>query len=108
MRYIFSQLLELQNELNAKIDYDKVDFIVESLLKLLEKGVEIYPTTKTFSFSSIDSSEKYPDIRFHSLTRSELNAIIEEFESLGFRDIVTVEKDETSCLFPLRFVFCWE
>lgn len=107
MRYIFSQLLELQNELNAKIDYDKVDFITDSLLKLLEKGVTLYPTMKKFSFSCIDCSEKYPDISFRTLTQSELDSIVAEFKSLGFHN-VTVEKDETSYLFPLKFVFSWE
>lgn len=108
MRYIFSQLLELQNELNVKIDYDKVDFIVESLLKLLEKGVTLYPTVKKFSFSCIDSSEKYPDISFHTLTQSELDSIVAEFESLGFGDVVTVKKDEASYFRPIKFVFSWE
>lgn len=107
MRYIFSQLLELQNELNAKIDYDKVDFIVDGLLKLLEKGVELYPTIKKFSFPCVDSSEKYPDVSFRTLTQSELDSIVAEFKSLGFHNVI-VEKDETSYLFPVKFVFSWE
>lgn len=106
MRYTFAQLLELQNELNAKIDYDKVDKIVDNLLERLEKAVRNYPTRKEYSFSFAFSDKDGFDQLYYKLSQSELDLIIKELKSLGFYN-VNVERDPSSWS-PLKINISWE
>lgn len=106
MRYTFAQLLELQNELNKKVDFDKVDLIVDNLLALLERGVKTWPNAKKFSFSCIDFNGERPELSFKELTQSELALIKEDFEALGFKNI-TIERNN-SYFYSVSFTFSWE
>ena len=108
MRYVFSQLLELQNDLNRKIDYDKVETIVDGLLEELEKAVRRTPSKKKYSFSYVIPKND-PPIGFVYLTESELDLILQEFKSLGF-DNVTIQ-DDFDTLYSIsspHIVFSWE
>lgn len=108
MRYVFSQLLELQNDLNRKIDYDKVETVVDGLLEELEKAVRCTPFMKKYSFSYIIPKDNLP-IYFAYLTENELDLILQELKSLGFNN-VTLKSDYDKLhglSFP-RIVFSWE
>lgn len=106
MRYIFSQLLELQNELNLEVDYDKVDKIVDNLLERLEKAVRNFPTRKSYSFSYAYSDKDGFDKLFYQLSQSELDLIVEELKSLGFHN-VNIGYDSSS-FSPLSIDISWE
>lgn len=108
MRYVFSQLLELQNDLNRKIDYDKVETVVNTLLECLEKAVRCTPSKKKYSFSYIISEDGVP-IDFVYLTENELDLVLQEFKSLGFNNVTI--KDDFDKLYgvsSLYIVFSWE
>lgn len=108
MRYIFSQLLELQNDLNRKIDYDKVETVVDGLLEELEKAVKCTPFKKKYSFSCIIPKDN-PPIYFAYLTENELDLILQELKSLGFNNVTLQDDyDELYGLSFLRIVFSWE
>lgn len=107
MRYIFSELLELQNDLNRKIDYDKVETVVDGLLKGLEKAVRCTPSKKKYSFSYIIPKDN-PPIYFAYLTENELDLILQELKSLGFDNVTLQDGDDR--LYGLSFphiVFSW-
>lgn len=106
MRYTFAQLLELQNELNTKINYDKVDKIVDNLLERLEKAVRNFPTRKNYSFSFAFSDKDGFDQLFYRLSQSELDLIVKELKSLGFYN-VNVKRDPSSWS-PLNIDISWE
>lgn len=108
MRYIFSQLLELQNDLNRKIDYDKVETVVDGLLEELEKAVRCTPFKKKYSFSYIIPKDN-PPIYFAYLTENELDLILQELKSLGFNNVTLQDDyDKLYGLSFLRIVFSWE
>ena len=109
MRYVFSQLLELQNDLNRKIDYDKVETIVDKLLENLEKAIKRTPSKKHYEFPYV-VAEDGSVIDFVRLTQSELNLIIEEFKALGFNNVTTKNDFHKSyrVLPTLYIVFSWE
>lgn len=108
MRYVFSQLLELQNDLNRKIDYDKVETVVDELLKALEKAVRCIPFKKKYIFSHI-SPKDGPLIDFIYLTESELDLILQEFKSLGFNNVTIQDDfDKLYGISSLYIVFSWE
>lgn len=107
MRYVFSQLLELQNDLNRKIDYDKVETVVDGLLEELEKAVRRTPSKKKYSFSYIIPNND-PPIDFVYLTESELDLILREFKSLGFNNVVIQDNfDELYEVSSPCIVFSW-
>lgn len=108
MRYVFSQLLELQNDLNRKIDYDKVETVVDGLLEGLEKTVRCTPSKKKYSFSYIIPKDNQP-IYFVYLTENELDLILQELKSLGFNNVTLQDDyDKLHGLSFLRIVFSWE
>lgn len=108
MRYIFSQLLELQNDLNRKIDYDKVETVVDGLLEKLEKAVRCTPFKKKYSFFYIIPKDN-PPIYFAYLTENELDLILQELKSLGFNNVTLQDDyDKLYGLSFLRIVFSWE
>lgn len=108
MRYIFSQLLELQNDLNRKIDYDKVETVVDGLLEELEKAIRCTPSKKKYSFSYIIPKDN-PPIYFAYLTENELDLILQELKSLGFNDVTLQDDyDKLYGLSFLRIVFSWK
>lgn len=108
MRYVFSQLLELQNDLNRKIDYDKVETVVDGLLEKLEKELRCTPSRKKYSFSHVIPKDA-PPIRFVYLTESELDLILQEFKSLGFHNVTIQDDFDTLyCVSSPYIVFSWE
>lgn len=109
MRYVFSQLLELQNDLNRKIDYDKVETIVDKLLEHLEKEIKRTPSKKQYGFPYV-VAEDGSVIDFVRLTQSELNLIIDEFKALGFNNVATKNDFHKSygLMSTLYIVFSWE
>ena len=108
MRYVFSQLLELQNDLNRKIDYDKVETVVDVLLEELEKAVRRTPSKKKYSFSYVITKDALP-IDFVYLTESELDLILQEFKSLGFNNVAIQDDfDKLYGVSSLYIVFSWE
>lgn len=108
MRYVFSQLLELQNDLNRKIDYDKVETVVDGLLERLEKAVRHIPYKKKYSFSYINPKDG-PLIDFVYLTESELDLILREFKSLGFNNVTIQDDfDKLYGVSSLYIIFSWE
>ena len=108
MRYIFSQLLELQNDLNRKIDYDKVETVVDGLLEGLEKAVRHAPSKKKYNFSYVIPKNDLP-IDFVYLTESELDLILQEFKSLGFNNVTIQDNfDKLYGISSLYIVFSWE
>ena len=108
MRYVFSQLLELQNDLNRKIDYDKVETVVDGLLEELEKAVRRTPSKKKYSVSYIIPKDDTP-IDFVYLTASELDLILREFKSLGFNNVTIQDDfDKLYGVSSLYIVFSWE
>ena len=108
MRYTFAQLLELQNDLNRKIDYDKVETVVDGLLEELEKAVRRTPSKKKYSFSYVIPKDD-PPIDFVYLTQNELDLILREFKSLGFNNVVIQDNfDELYGVSSPYIVFSWE
>lgn len=104
MRYTFAQLLELQNDLNRKIDYDKVDKTIDCLLEDLEKEVRETPIRKSYSFDWACSKDKRHFL--YTFSQSELDLILKKLELLGFRD-VKIEQN-TSYFPPLKINISWE
>lgn len=108
MRYIFSQLLELQNELNLEVDYDKIDTLVDTLLECLEKAVRCTPSKKRYSFSYVISKDGTV-IDFVYLTKTELDLVLQEFESLGFNNVsYENDFDKLHGVSSMYIIFSWE
>lgn len=107
MRYTFAQLLELQNELNLKIDYDKVDEIVDLFLETLEEWVRKTPTRKKYTFAYVCPEGELP-ISFTFLTQSEIQQIVKELEVLGFQNIEVEDRVDASVCRQIRISVSWE
>lgn len=107
MRYTFAQLLELQNELNLKVDYDKVDEIVDSFLEALEKWVRKTPTRKKYTFAQVCPEGELP-ISFTFLTQSEIQQIVKELEILGFQNIEVEDRTDLSVYRQVTISVSWE
>ena len=107
MRYTFAQLLELQNELNLKVDYDKVDEIVDLFLEALEERVRKTPTRKKYTFAYVYPEGELP-ISFTFLTQSEIQQIVKELEVLGFQNIEVEDMTDASLCRQIRISVSWE
>lgn len=106
MRYIFSQLLELQNELNEEVDYDKIKTIVDEILKLLEIGIQNTPMRKKFIFYGVYSNGS--EILFKYLTQSELQLVLDELEALGFNNVTVKSNLDTLLVRNVEITISWE
>lgn len=107
MRYTFAQLLELQNELNLKVDYDKVDEIVDLFLIALEERVRKTPTIKKYTFAYVCPEGELP-ISFTFLTQSEMQQIVKELETLGFKNIQVEDKLDAPLCKQIKITVSWE
>lgn len=84
MRYTFQQFLELQNELNAKLDEELVEKSIDGILNELEQHIRRYPTSHKYVDTQIlDRGYFYRDLG--QLTASEQNAIFDYLRDMGFR-----------------------
>lgn len=84
MRYTFQQFLELQNELNAKLDEELVEKSIDGILNELEQYIRRYPTSHKYIATQIfDRGRFYRDLE--RLTASEQNAIFDYLRDMGFR-----------------------
>lgn len=94
MRYSFNDFLKYQNELNERLDKQKVDAIIDDILMELRKQVECYPTLYAFIYRVCFDWDKGEGFRLSACSQAELTMIKSYFQDMGFT--VVYDTDDTS------------
>lgn len=89
MRYSLKDFLKYQNELNNKCDEEKVERIIDSILKDLKRCIETHPTQHKCTlnyYAGINSdSDRIDYIRLSHCSATELSQVKDYFEQMGFK-----------------------
>ena len=84
MFYTADQLLEFQGDINAHMDYDKINHYLDIIFARLEEVIRECPTTKGAIFAEIYDAKGNNSVSITQLSEKEINAIVDKLELLGF------------------------
>lgn len=85
IRYSFQDLLKYQNELNERLDEEKVNNIINDILTELQEKIEKYPTSYAFIYTTYFDWDKGEGFRLSQCSQAELAMIKSYLQNMGFQ-----------------------